>query len=190
MKPLVCDMSERTNRVVGGFTLTEMLVTMLILTLASTLMAMGIPVAADTYQKTVKTANAQVALSTTITVLKSELGMAREIVNETTTNRVLYRSSEGYIASIGNAQNTDGKHVSNGLDKKFFTEDGTELYDYGLISDSAITDELRVACDSIAKQEGTDQVIVSNLRVIDASNPSGTPLASVEEYRILTRCDS
>ncbi len=187
MKPLVCDTPKDKGRLVSGFTLTEMLVTMLILTLASTLMAMGIPVAADTYQKTVKTANAQVALSTTIAVLKSELGMAQEITNEGT--RVRYRTTEGYFASIGNAQNTDENHVSNGLDKKYFTEDGTEVYDYGLISDSAITNELRVACDSIAKDESTDQVIVNNLRVIDASNPSGTPLARVEEYRILTRCD-
>lgn len=184
MKPLLCDTPKRNGRIVGGFTLTEMLVTMLILTLASTLMAMGIPVAADTYQKTVKTANAQVALSTTITVLKSELGMAQSIEN--VGGRVCYRSSEGYIASIGNAQNTNDKHVSNGLDKKYLTEDGTEVYDYGLVSDSAITDELRVACDSIAKDSDSNQVIVTNLRVYDVSNNT---LANVAEYRILTRCD-
>lgn len=189
MKPLVCDMPNVTHRNNGGFTLVEMLVTILILTLTSTLLAMGIPVAADTYQKTVKTANAQVALSTTITVLKSELGMAQSIENEDATGRVRYRTSEGYMASIGNAHNTDGNHVSNGLDKKYLTETGSEAYDYGLISDSAITNDLRVVCDSIAKVDGSDEVIVTNLRVYDVAKPAN-PLAKVAEYRILTRCDN
>ena len=40
-----------TRRDTAGFTLTEMLVTVLIMVLASTLLATGVPVAVDTYQR-------------------------------------------------------------------------------------------------------------------------------------------
>lgn len=64
---------------VAGFTLTEMLVTTLILVLVSTLMATGIPAAIDTYQKVVMTSNAQMALSTTLSELRGELGLATRV---------------------------------------------------------------------------------------------------------------
>lgn len=193
MKLLNRNISQQHDRHSAGFTLTEMLVTILILVLASTLLATGIPVAIDTYRKTVRTANAQVALSTTITVLKSELGTAQDITN--VGDRVRYKTSDGYYATIGNS--SDLEEIW-GLDKQYFNGSNEMMYDYGLITNSAITDELRVKCDRIYLEEDptdsdkkTNQVVVKGLVVYDANDVSPTtpPLAGVDEYRILTRCN-
>ena len=100
------------NRMSCGFTLTEMLVTTLILALASALMATGIPAAIDTYQKTVKCADAQMALSTTVTALRSELGLATKVV--VGDGRVYcFHPNQGWV-SIGKSS-SDGR----GLEKLF-----------------------------------------------------------------------
>lgn len=179
---------------VAGFSLTEMLVTLLILTLASTLMATGIPVAVDTYQKTVNSANAQVALSTTVTVLRSELGSATELKPDG--DVLYYRCSEGTWASITNAElDEDGEPVYRCLVKSFFSEDpATEelspitttegeksvQVSYPLISDAAVTEPLYVQVGSIAK-DGDNTVKVEDLEVTDGTNV----LASIDTLEIL-----
>ena len=50
-----------------GFTLAEMLMSVLILLMVSSVVAGGVPVAANAYYKVVDAANAQVLLSTTVT---------------------------------------------------------------------------------------------------------------------------
>lgn len=70
----------------GGFTLTELMATMVILLLVAGIVAAGIPAAARAYVKVVDAANAQVLLSTTMTVLRDELGQATKVnVASTTT---------------------------------------------------------------------------------------------------------
>lgn len=63
----------------GGFTLTELMATMVILLLVAGIVAAGIPAAARAYVKVVDAANAQVLLSTTMTVLRDELGQATKV---------------------------------------------------------------------------------------------------------------
>lgn len=70
----------------AGFTLAETLLAVLILLLVSTIVATGIPVAKDAYQKVVVAANAQLLLSTTATALRDELGTAWDVkINSKTT---------------------------------------------------------------------------------------------------------
>lgn len=174
-----------------GFSLTEMLVTLLILALASTLMATGIPVAIDTYNKTVNSANAQIALSTTITVLRGELGSSTQVVaNETDGKLLYYRCSEGVWAKIENPIDEGGK----GLVKSFYSEDpstkefqpisnGDGPIAYPLVSDKAITDSLRVSMDSIKKDSGTNSIEIKELCVTELN--SNKVLARVESLKIL-----
>ena len=63
----------------SGFTLAETLLTVLILLLVTETVATGIPVARDAYEKVVLTANAEVLLSTTVSSLRNELGMAENV---------------------------------------------------------------------------------------------------------------
>ena len=62
-----------------GFTLAEMLITMLILLMVSSVVAMGVPSAVRAYSKVVDAANAQLLLSTTVTQLRRELSLAKGV---------------------------------------------------------------------------------------------------------------
>ncbi len=62
-----------------GFSLAEMLATMLILLMVSTIVAAGIPSAVRAYEKVTRSANAQMLLSTSVTALRSQLGTANRI---------------------------------------------------------------------------------------------------------------
>ena len=174
----------------AGFSLVEMLVTTLILGLVSTLLATGIPVAADTYRKTVNSSNAQLALSTTMTVLRSELGTATEVLADG--NQVYYQSSEGYWVSIGNGDPAEGVH---GLTKQYYTVEETTSGEVGiadlkrydapvrLLPDDVITDALWVSFGSVTCSENVVQF--TELAVRDGS---GNELASAgDSYQVLLR---
>ncbi len=185
----------RTDR--RGFTLTEMLVTLLILTLASTLMATGIPAAIDTYQKVVKTSNAQLALSTTLSILRSELGLATKVEikgDEENAKIYYYSSGEGCWAWIGNDSSETASH--RGLVKQYLkgmptpTTPVEALVADGpsapLVSNEAVTDTLKVSLKDASKVDAQDVVGVK----IDVVDRAGNKLASVgddSDYRILTR---
>ena len=59
-----------------GFSLVELLTAMLILSMVTVVVAGGIPVAKNAYEKITLTANAQVLLSTAVNALRNELGTA------------------------------------------------------------------------------------------------------------------
>ena len=60
----------------AGFTLAETLITVLILLMVSSVVAGGVPAAANAYRKAVDAANAHVLLSTTVNALRGELSTA------------------------------------------------------------------------------------------------------------------
>jgi type II secretory pathway pseudopilin PulG len=62
-----------------AFTMAEALVAMLILLMVSVIVATGIPAAMRAYNNVVLASNAEVLLSTTMTALRNELGMATDI---------------------------------------------------------------------------------------------------------------
>jgi prepilin-type N-terminal cleavage/methylation domain-containing protein len=62
-----------------GFTLVELLVSTIVLLLATSIVATGIPVARNAIMRLVDTANARTLLSTTTTVLREQLGFANSI---------------------------------------------------------------------------------------------------------------
>lgn len=187
------------RRRTAGFSLTEMLVTTLILVLASTLLATGIPVAIDTYQRVVKTSNAQLALSTTLSALRSELGLATDVqIPEGSAKVYYYSASEGCWASIGNSDASQ----TRGLVKQYYkgmpgsTRTVADLDVDGepipLVSNEAIsttnnTDALKVTLLNPTKIDSS-KVSVK----IVVSDSAENPLASVGTgeagpYRILTR---
>lgn len=75
--------TNRRKRNMAGFSLAEMLAAVLILLLASAIVAAGMPMAREAYEKAVDAANAQTLLSTTVTMLRSELSRASDVVTAT-----------------------------------------------------------------------------------------------------------
>ena len=63
----------------GGFSLAETLVAILILLLVSAIVAAGVPVARNAYEKVVLSANAQTLLSSAVSALRDELGTAWDV---------------------------------------------------------------------------------------------------------------
>lgn len=181
------------SRRTSGFTLTEMLVTMLIMVLASTLLATGVPVAVDTYQKTVNSANAQVAMSTTITVLRSEYGLSPQIKESSDgSNEVYYMTEEGYWAIIRNPK--DGE-TYKGLVKEYIKSDSygnplppgssdRSLGTYPLVPDAAFKGANKPLALRVASiQETTDGVSITKIAVTGGTDE----LAKVDSYEIAAR---
>ena len=75
--------ARKAGRNKNGFTLAETLLAVLILLMVSGIVATGIPVARNAYEKVVLAANAQLLLSTTVAELRDEIGTAWDVeVNE------------------------------------------------------------------------------------------------------------
>ncbi len=85
----------------SGFSLAEMLIAVLILLMASAIVAGAIPAASSAYMKVVDTANAQVLLSTTMTVLRDELSTAADIEKGEDGTTITYRSANNGYCQIG-----------------------------------------------------------------------------------------
>ena len=79
-----------------GFTLAETLVAVIILLLVSTIVARGVPVAKNAYEKVVVGANARVMLTTAITALRNELSTAQRIeqIPPSDTKSISYYSAD------------------------------------------------------------------------------------------------
>ena len=82
-----------------GFTLAEMLIAMLIVLMVAAVVAEGIPVAANALDKVQEASNAQLLLSTTMTALREELSMARDI--QVSGKTITYTNSMGLKSQIG-----------------------------------------------------------------------------------------
>ena len=129
-----------------GFTLAETLLAVLILLMVSQIVATGIPVAKNAYEKVVLTSNAEVLLSTAATVLRNELGTAREVKIPDKKTVIYYNSTRGNGAKIGMEEDEVKIH------RYFLEEDGISI-DSGaesLISKKRATEDLYVTFDSVS----------------------------------------
>ena len=201
MPERVCICGKRETR---GFTLTEMMATTLILTLVATLMATGIPAAIDTYRKMVRVSNAQMALSTTLEVVRSELGLATKVMVTDDGDKVYYyNAGTGYWCSISNPPDEeDGIIKTRGLIKQVYKGVARtkpeilalEPYNAGepLLTNESITNELLVRFVDDGIKRKSDDAVFIKLYVQDRADAH---LAQVGEkdwdnedgYRILTR---
>ena len=129
----------------SGFSLAETLVAIIILLLVSAIVAEGVPVAQNAYDKVVVAANAKVMLSTAITALRNELATAQRITVKD--NVITYYSTDRgamskiYLYAKGSSEG-DTESAAEDSTEDTFT-DGTvmlqEYADYG--SASAVADK-------------------------------------------------
>lgn len=155
-------MSKKLRKNRSGFSLSETLIAILILLMVSAIVAGALPTASSVFTKTVDTANAQILMSTAITVLRDELGTATRINEGTYTTFVEYMS--GATGSWSKLEITqDGLQISSG--KSEASNGSTNYKDVRmLVSDKAATSKMQVFCESITKNsDGT--ITVNNLAV-------------------------
>ncbi len=181
----------------GGFTLAETLLATLILLMVSAIVATGVPVAKNAYEKVVLASNADVLLSTAISALRNELGGATDIEtdesdsteSESDETDGAEEGAEGTILTYYNAtrgassrlyvDSTDGQGI---MFQRYYSRDGLSAdYDAArLVSSETSTGDLYVTYDSVEYEDGI--VTFRNLSVNRESGAEG--LAKREELSI------
>ena len=154
-----------------GFTMAETLLAVIILLLASTIVATGVPAARTAYEKVVLASNAEVLMSTAISTLRNELGMAR--VEAPANNAIVYyNEARGASAKIYLGSKNGGPQMI--MLKRYYKESGSDdSAEEGLISDAASTDSMVVTFTGITKGDG--YVTFQNLQVKRGSNVLAGP---------------
>lgn len=145
----------------GGFSLAETLICILILLMVSAIVGAAVPAASNVYQKTVDAANAQVVLSTTITMLRDQLSTAGDVKVSGTT--VTYRS--GRAGESGTAcmlmLNSQTITVYKGPYSALHSETASDyafngdVTSYNLVSQEAVTGNLVITYTGISKSGNT-----------------------------------
>lgn len=160
-----------------GFTLAETLLAVLILLMVSTIVATGIPVAKNAYEKVVLASNAEVLLSTTISTLRNELGMAQTI--ETKEPESGETAAVGTIITYYNpSRGASSKIYVDSNDQqimfqRYYNSDGLskEYAAVPLISSKISTDGLYVTYRSVTYENGI--ISFKNLSVNSKSGTEG-----------------
>lgn len=159
----------------SGFTLAETLLAVLILLLVSVIVANGIPVARNVYNNVIVGANAQMLLSTAVTALRNELGMAQEI-SCSGTNVIYYKSGIGAYSKLS-VDTAKGIQLLDYVKK----EDGDPIpvsgstgtrTSHNLVSYAAANKNLIVTYGSVSKNN--DVITIANLEVKHESGDQST----------------
>lgn len=186
-----------------GFTLAETLLALLILMMVSTIVATGIPVAKNAYEKVVIASNAEVLLSTAVSTLRNELGTAKDVNIPGTPDAdavvsgsaiTYYNPVRGSRSKIYKADGTtdkdaDGARIPAGTIMFSRYYDDTGIYPAGyngksvrLISKQAATERLYVTFENAEYNKTTGVVTFKNVSV--SRQGGGTGLAVREEVPI------
>ncbi|MBR5341383.1 MAG: prepilin-type N-terminal cleavage/methylation domain-containing protein [Erysipelotrichaceae bacterium] len=173
------------NKVYGknGFTLAELLLAIIILLLATGIVAGGIPAAINAYRKVVDAANAQILLTTTTTCLRDEFDLASDIkVKNIGTEGnpelvVEYTSPQRWRCVLKNVTSGEkGITVIKGF------SDNSML----LVSDHAAAETFYVTYDSVSISDNV--LTFSDLQVYkkgtNGSADSVVPNVSLESYKV------
>lgn len=169
-----------------GFSLGEMLATVMILVLAAGMLAAGVPLAANAYRSVVETANAQVLLSTTMTALRTELGSAQTIEPqaEGELGKITYYSIDTMTTQIANYKESGDVGEAGIWFTPYITVNSNQP-DYShrrLLISAAAADGLYATYDSITYNEATKLFTIENLRVMKPG--SEEPLAKTGTFTV------
>ena len=166
-----------------GFTLAETLMAILILLMVTAIVAAGIPVAVNAYNKVVMSANAQLLLSTTITRLRDELGTATDISFADTDNKIIYKSDSGAINKIY-LDGENGVYIQEYSDQSDAPE-----FTHQLVSEKAATENLyltytveNTCFNSTSHNLQSSVLILKNLTV--KTKTDNKTLVEIEKFEI------
>ncbi len=142
-----------------GFTIAEMLVAIIILLMVSSIVASGIPVARDAYEKVVLTSNAEILMSTAISALRNELGTAKDI-EASGTEITYYNSARGSTSKISAGS-------SDIMIQRYFSSEGLSKgsQEVELISSEDSTKDLHVKFSGVTYNKTTGVIKLTDLTV-------------------------
>ena len=157
-----------------GFSLTEMLATVLIMGFVGIIITTGAATVQRVYRKVVAHANAQTALTTTITLMKDQLAFAdpESVGNGSETGTGFGNSQTIVFKNLNSGEQTitlNPGTANRGFTLTYTTGDGTGTNSTSLplLSDSAITSDLCVCFDGtdsgFSWDPATQVITVTNL---------------------------
>lgn len=176
--------TENTCRRKAGFTIAEMLIAVLILLMVSAVLAAGVPVAVNAYNKVIDAANAQLLLSTTVTRMEEELSTAVEVWTEESKLTSYSHYRNGYKISPSNVEpelpagSTETLTGKKGIWLKY-TARATGMWipkNELLVTGKTETEKFYVSFESITYEDNV--FYVKNLKVlkIDGTESSVKPV--------------
>ncbi len=162
-----------------GFSLAEMLITVLILLMVSAVVAGGVPAAVNAYKKAVDAANAHSLLSTTVNALRRELSTAWDV--SVSGNKIKYYSSDtgsqSEISVVG-----DRIMLQEYYDWEAF-DSGTAVTKPAqrpLVTDAtAIKGKLRITYDKAYPDKG--MITITGLKVFNTEASGEAPIAKMPD---------
>lgn len=166
----------------AGFSLAELLIAILIMLMVTVIVAAGIPAARSAYLGVRRASNADVLLSTTITTLRNELGMARrEDISVDSSNKTITYFNQDRGAESQIFLSDDGKSI------QFKRYNKNSYAAAPLITGKAETDELNVTYATVTYDDESGIVKFEKLEVTPVSG--GTPIASRDTVSIRVMTD-
>ena len=152
-----------------AFTIAETLVAVLILLMVSGIVAAGMPAAIHAYQGVELASNSELLLSTTISELRNELGVSKNVTVENTKKAVTYYNESNNMMS--RIYLKDGKimcrrNVGSDMSKEDEEQPGEPLVTDPLTVKSKLT----VTYDSVDLNGSKDIVKFKNLEVKNGSH--------------------
>lgn len=163
----------------SGFTLVEMLMTVLILSMVSAVVAGGLPMAVSAYTNVVNTANAESLLSTSMIRLRDELGTASEV--SCREGAIRYKDSGGCEKELYVDTNADSIYIKYDIGEP-----------YSLVSYGADSERL-YATFVLDEENGPYQngiLRFSDLSVFRQETGEDTKLASSGPFQIRVLTDA
>lgn len=157
----------------AGFSLAETLLAVLILLLVTTIVASGVPVARNAFEKVVRASNAQALLSTTVSALRDELGTAWDVqLDPTDTNKLTLK----FISADTGARS---RLTFDAAKKQIVLNEYIDVADLGidvktgeandrpLVSEATATGGFYVKYDEAVPNADSGTVTFTNLKVYD-----------------------
>ena len=176
-----------------GFTLAETLMAVLILLLVSSVIAAGIPAAANAYTKAIDAANAHALLSTTVNALRSELCNAWSVKLSDNDSVIYYKSSTGARTKLYlGTDPDDNKSTIMVQDYLRYDSDSEaqkpseERTRHALVSDKAKTTNLNVVYGSISLDSDIGILTFNNVEVQKKDETPVVPAVSIS-IRLLNK---
>ena len=158
----------------NGFSIAELLVAILILSMVSTVVAGGIPVARDAYNNITVAANAEVLLSTAIYSLRGELWNAQEInVSDT---KIEFRNRKNGLKTeifVSDPDSDDNKNKKIMIQEYFRKESMDEPEEPRELIPGLSKDNLYASYSRIYYEEGEGVVTIEGLTVKKKREPCG-----------------
>lgn len=150
----------------AGFTLAETLLAVLILLLVSGIVATGVPVARNVYEKVVLTANANVMLSTAVDTLRSEIGTAWKVRVVDDKTVVFFSARTGWQSQIkvgGNAPIMITEYVDIKDGDLIFDAGTNKQEEHSLVPDKS--SKMYVSCDKVDWSDIDDVIVFYDIQV-------------------------